>query len=80
MADFNWPGAVRFSSYCTVASPVASDTFASATPFTALSARVTVLVQPPQLIPVTFRCSVCIVGLLSNGEEVTAIKPQQVGK
>jgi hypothetical protein len=44
-----------------MASPAESDTFTSLTPETAFSACVTLLMQPPQVFPVTFTISVCMV-------------------
>ena len=56
----SFSGEVSRSSYCTVASPAESDTLTSPTPPIPFSARVTVVTQPPQFIPVTIRCSVCM--------------------
>ena len=68
----DWMGRQRFlrtielnrSSSVTVASPAASDTITSLTPLIPFSAFVTVLVQPPQVIPVTFNNLVWMVMLL----------------
>jgi hypothetical protein len=58
-AVLNCPGEASFSSYCTVASPGVKDTLTSVTPMTAFKACVTLLVQPPQRMPVTFNITVC---------------------
>lgn len=60
-ADLSCVDEVLRSSNCTVASPDDRETFTSPTPAISCSTRVTLLVQLPQVMPVTFRISVCMV-------------------
>lgn len=59
-ADFRRSQEVSFSSKSTQALP-GSDTSTFPRPGSAASARVTLLTHPPQVIPVTFIVSVCMV-------------------
>jgi len=62
--DLNLSAEVIRSLNCTVTSPAGSDTFIFQTPLIACSASITWLMQPQQVIPDTFKSSVCMMMFL----------------